>query len=222
MINMKKIIAAALVLSVSFAVNAQEIPERKADKPGMHERHRKGHHGMDMKQLNLTEGQKEQFKKERESFKSKMDELKKNENITVKEWKSRMETIRKDHKSKIDGILTAEQKAQVEKKKIEGKERHEGMMKKRGEEMKTRLGLTDEQSAKLQQNRKEVGEKIKSIRENKSLSEEKKKEEIKEIMKSQKESMKSILTEEQMQKMKEGRKHKPGMDGEKKEMKKTI
>lgn len=222
MINMKKIIAAALLLSVSFAVNAQEIPERKTGKPGMHERQRKGHHGMDMKQLNLTDAQKEQFKKEKETFKSKMDELKKNENITVKEWKSRMETIRKDHQSKVDGILTAEQKAQIEKKKTEGKERHEGMMKKRGEEMKTRLGLTDDQSAKLQQNRKEVGEKIKSIRENKSLSEEKKKEEIKEIMKAQKESMKSILTEEQMQKMKEGRKHKPGMHGEKKEMNKTI
>lgn len=231
MINMKKIIAAALVLSVSFALNAQEIPDRKTDKPGMQQRH-KGHRGMDMKQLNLTDAQKEQFKKEKESFKFKMDELKKNENITVKEWKGRMESIRKDHKAKIDGILTAEQKAQVEKMKTEGRSRrdgmmkekaeHDGMMKKRGDDMKTRLGLTDEQAAKLQQNRKETGEKMRSIRENKSLSEEKKKEEIKEIMKAQKESLKSILTEEQMQKMKEERKHKPGMDGEKKEMKKTL
>ncbi|HUR66148.1 MAG TPA: hypothetical protein VMZ03_07325 [Chitinophagaceae bacterium] len=226
---MKKIIAAALVLSVSFAVNAQDIPERKADKPGMYERHRKGHHGMDMKQLNLTDAQKEQFKKEKESFKQQMVELKKNDNITVKEWKSRRESIQKAHKTKIEGILTTDQKAQLEKNKREGQARRdgmmkdrEGMMKNRGEEMKTRLGLTDEQSAKLQQNRKEVGEKMRAIRENKSLSEEKKREEIKEIMKGQKESLKSILTEEQMQKMKEERKQNPHRDADKKDMKKTI
>jgi len=218
---MKKIIAAALTFSLVLAVKAQEIPERKPGRPGMNERHRR-HPGMDMKQLNLTDAQKEQFKKEREVFRKEMGELKKNENITVKEWKGRMESIRKNHKSNIDGILTTEQKGQLEKMKAEGKARQEGMMKKRGEEMKTRLGLTDEQSAKLEKSRKETGEKIKAIRENKSLAYEKKREEIKEIMKGHKEAMKSILTEEQLKKMKEERKHKPGMHHKKTENKETA
>ncbi|MGQ0739334.1 MAG: hypothetical protein ACT4OJ_09765 [Bacteroidota bacterium] len=218
---MKKIIAAALAFSLVLAVKAQEIPERKTGRPGMHERHKR-HHGMDMKQLNLTDAQKEQFKKEKENFRKELGELKKNENITVKEWKSRMESLRKSHKSTVDGILTPEQKGQLEKMKAEGKARQEGMIKKRGEEMKTRLGLTDDQSAKLEKSRKETGEKIKAIRDNKSLPDEKKREEIKEIMKGQKEAMKSILTKEQLEKMKEERKHKPGMYHKKTEKKETA
>lgn len=209
---MKKIIlSAAVILLATVAVNAQEIPERKAGKPGMHQKHKRGH-GMDMKALNLTDAQKEQFKKERESFQKQMEELKKNENITVKEMKERRESIHKAHKAKIDGILTAEQKAQIEKSKVERKARTEDMMKKRSEGMKTRLGLTDEQSAKFEKSRKETAEKMKALREDKNMSEEKKREQMKEIMKNQKESMKSILTEEQMQKMKEGRKHRGGHD----------
>lgn len=79
----------------------------------------KRHHGgmMDMKALNLTEDQKTQFKTQNESFRKKMEELKKNDNITVKDWKSKAENLRKEHKSKIDGILTSEQKAQLEKGK---------------------------------------------------------------------------------------------------------
>ncbi len=218
---MKKIIAATLAFSLVFAVKAQEIPERKHGSPGMHERHKR-HHGMDMKQLNLTDGQKEQFKKEKENFRKELGELKKNENITVKEWKSRMESLRKSHKSTMDGILTTEQKGQIEKMKTEGKARQEGMMKKRGEHMKTRLGLTDEQSARLQKSRKETGDKIKAIRENKSLADEKKREDIKEIMKGQKETMKSILTKEQLEKMKEEIKHKPGMHHKKTEKKEPV
>jgi hypothetical protein len=52
-----------------------------------------------------------------------------------------------------------------------------------------------------------MDEKMKSIRDDKSLTEEQKKEKSKELRMQQKESMKSILTEEQMKKMKESRKH---------------
>lgn len=52
--------------------------------------------------------------------------------------------------------------------------------------MKTELGLTDAQSAKIESNRKEMGEKMKTIRENKSLSDEQKKEQMKELMKNRK------------------------------------
>jgi hypothetical protein len=54
----------------------------------------------------------------------------------------------------------------------------------------------------------ETAEKMKAIHENKSISQEQKKEQSKELMKQNKEQMKSILTEEQMKKLKE--KHKGG------------
>ena len=73
--------------------------------------------------------------------------------------------------------------------------------------MKKELNLTDEQSAKLDESRKKLAEKMKVIHEDKSLTEAQVKEKSGALRKQQKEYMKSILTEEQLMKMKEGRKH---------------
>jgi len=218
---MKKIILPTLVLSLAFAVQAQEIPERKGGRPPMMER-KKPHRGMEFQKLNLTEEQKAKFKSQNESFRQQMEELKKNDNITVKDWKTKAKTIRKKQKAKTQNILTSEQKAQLEKMKAEGKARHEAMGKERGEKMKIALGLTDEQSAKMQSNRKEIGEKMKSLRESTSLSDEQKREQMKELMKKQKENMKSILTEEQLKKLKETKHKRPEGERRKPEMKQTI
>ncbi len=218
---MKKIILSTLVLSLAFAVQAQEIPERKGERPSTMDR-KKNHRGMEFQKLNLTEEQKAKFKTQNESFRQQMEELKKNDNITVKDWKAKMENIRKEHKKNTQNILTTEQKAQVEKMKAEGKAKHEAMGKERGDKMKIALGLTDEQSAKMQSNRKEMGEKMKSLRESKSLSDEEKKEQMKELMKKQKDSMKSILTEEQLKKMKETKHKRPEGERKRPEMKQTI
>lgn len=209
-----------VVLSVVATANAQEIPERKSERPQMMERK---HHrdGMDLKKLNLTEDQKAKFKSQKEAFHKQMEELKKNDNITVKEWRSKMENLRKEHKASMDGILTPEQKTQMQKMKEEGKAKREAFDKKRGERMKTELGLTDEQSAKMESNRKEMGEKMKAIRENKSLNDDQKKEQMKELFKKQKENMKSVLTEEQLKKLKESHRGHDG-DQRKKEAKQRI
>lgn len=209
---MKKIMAVALALALAFTAGSQEIPERKHEghRPhggpgGMHHRHP----GMALKQLDLTEAQKEQMKAHRENFRKQFEELKKNDNITVKEWKTRMETLRKEQKAGIHQILTTDQKARLEKMRSEGKARHAEMMKQRAERMSKHLGLSADQSGRMEKSRKEAAEKMKSIRENKSLSEEKKREEMKEVMKKQREQIKSILTEEQLKKMKQERHHGP-------------
>ncbi len=220
---MKKIILSALVLSLAFAVKAQEIPERKAERPMMMHRNHKGHHGMaGMEKLNLTDAQKEQFKTQKESFRKQMEELKKNDNITVKEWKSKMETLRKDQKTKMQSILTSDQKAQMEKMKTEHKAMNEIDSKARMEKMKLRLGLTDDQVGKMTKNRTEMGEKMKALRENDKMDAEKKKEQMHELMKKQKEQLKSILTEEQMKKLHEGRKQGPGGMHDKRQGKKEV
>ena len=98
---MKKIILTSIVAAFAvLAVQAQEIPDRNRDFKPM-EKHRH-HMKAEMKDLNLTDAQKAEFKANNEEFRKKMDELKKNENITVKEWKNRMETIRKEHQEKND------------------------------------------------------------------------------------------------------------------------
>jgi len=209
---MKKLILAGLIMSMAVTVQAQDGKHRNHD--------RMKHHGDVMQKLNLTDEQKAKLKTQHESFRKQMEEMKKNENITVKDWKSKMEGIRKEHKEKIQGILTAEQKTQLDKMKAERKERHDAMgarvkgdrmkergehMKERGASMKEKLGLTDEQNAKLEKSRSEMKEKMKAIRENSSLDEAAKKEKIKELMKARKENLKSILTEEQLKKMEESK-----------------
>lgn len=221
--NSKKIATAALALAFVFSTQAQDIPERKREDYKPHAGHGKHRRppGMDFKQLNLTDAQKTQMKTQREEFRKKMEDLKKNDNITVKEWKSRMENLRKEQKAGMENILTKDQKAQLEKMKTEKKAMHDLKMKQGADRMKLRLGLSDEQSAQLEKSRKETGEKIRSIRENKSLGEEAKREQIREIMKKQKESMKSVLTEEQQKKMKEMH-HRGPHKGGKPEMKKEM
>ena len=173
-----------------------------------HRRHGKHHQGMDMQKLNLTDDQKGKLKSIHEDFRNQMTELKKNDNITVKEWKTRMENLRNDHKTKMQGLLTNDQKAQVEKMKTERKAMHETNAKARMEKMKIKLGLNDDQVAKMKTNRTEMAEKMKAIRENKSLDEAKKKEQMKDLMKKNKEKMKSILTEEQLKKLQERKEQK--------------
>ncbi len=210
---MKKIMLPALILALAFTANAQEIPERKAAHPPMmHHRMQQARHDRMrvMKQLNLTNAQKEQFKTQREEFRKKMEDLQKNDGITVKEWRTRMENLRKDHRDKMQSIYTPEQRGRLEKMREDRQVRQGERMKQHAERMKTHLGLTDEQSAKLEKSRKEMGEKIKAVREDKSLTEEKKREAIKELAKNHRESLKTILTEEQLKKMKEGKRQVPG------------
>ena len=214
---MKKILATALALSIVFATRAQEIPERKHDgyKPhgekGMHHR-RPG--GMDFKQLNLTDAQKEQMKTQKESFRKQMDELKKNDNITVKEWKTRMENLRKEQKSGMEKILTDDQKKQLEKMKADQHSKMEGRRKQGAERMKQHLGLTDEQSAGGNPITQIVPLVLIVVVFYFFM--------IRPQMKKQKEQLKSVLTEEQLQKMKEQRHHGPHKGGKKPDMSKET
>jgi Spy/CpxP family protein refolding chaperone len=217
---MKKIILAAFVVVFTVSTSiAQDIPERKAEHPKMMHMggDNKGHH-MDMKALNLTDTQKEQLKTNREEFRKKMEELKKQDNISVKEWRSRMQSLKDEQKTKMQSIFTSEQKDKLAKMRTEGMEKHKETMDKRGGMMKEKLGLSDAQSAKLEKNRTEAMNKMKAIKENKSLTDEQRKEQLKELHKKQKEEMKAVLTEEQLKKLKEGHgQHHKGPRGEKKE-----
>ena len=218
---MKKLIVSALVLSLGFAsVSAQDIPERKTDRPRMMER--KHHRGMEaFKGLNLTEEQKAKFKKSNEAFRQQMADLKKNENITVKEWREKAESIRNAHKEEVKNILTAEQKTQLQNRRKDMQSKQQDMHKNMAEKMKTNLNLTADQSARLEANHKAMAQEMKKVRENNALTEQQKREQMMELRKKQKETLKSILTPEQLEKLKQGhREH--GDRGPRSDKKKEI
>jgi len=200
---MKKIVLLLLIVSMAVATTqAQDMRPRK-------HRMQRDNHGMMAEKLNFSEDQKAKMKTMNEGFRTKRMDLRKNDNITVKEWKNRMETLRKDHKTKMEGLLTGEQKERIEKMKIERKAMRDIDAKARMDKMKIHLGLSDEQASKFSKNRSEMEEKMKALRENKTLDGEKKREQMNELMKQQKEKMKSILTEEQMKKLQERKGQRP-------------
>jgi Spy/CpxP family protein refolding chaperone len=202
---MKKIIVTAFALAVATLVTqAQEKPEGRHERHG---RHGARHHKEFFQKLNLSEEQKSKFKALNESYHKQMQDLKKKDDITVKDWKGQKKSLREDLKAKVQGLLTSEQKAQMQKMRQERGEKRKEASEERMQRMKTRLGLSDDQVTKLKAERSGIGEKMKAIRENKSLSDEQKKEQFKQLREKQKESMKTILTDEQMKKLKEG-KHK--------------
>src|SRR5689334_11504079 len=158
--DMKKLLGSLLALTlIVSAAQAQDQKEMK---------HHGRHHGREMfaKELNLTADQKKQLKDINTDTHKQMAELKKNDNITVKDYNSRKEAIMKSQHEKMLALLTPDQKAQMEKMKqdrmAKGKERSQ-----RGiQNMKTQLNLTDDQVSKLQSSHESFEAKAKDIRSN--------------------------------------------------------
>lgn len=204
---MKKLLSSvAVMLMISAVVQAQDSTHKQFRKGGFH--HKGMHHkGMMMApKLNMTEDQKTKMKSLHETFRKEMGELRKNENITVKEWKSKREALVKKHHDAMQNILTPEQKAQIEKMKLERKSKAETFEKNRMEKMKTELGLTSDQVEKFDRLHESTRAQMKAIFDNTQLDKTQKREQMQALMKKHKEELNSIYTDEQKKKLEEKRK----------------
>ena len=205
---MKKIVLAALALTIGIAgLQAQDKTDKTQSTKPVHGKHygkhgKHGKHNAGFKALNLTQDQQAQIKKVNADFKSKMDELKKSEaTITVKDYKAKKQAIAKQHREQVQNILTKEQKDQLAKMRSERGKKFAGRHGQGMDKMKTALGLSDEQSAKIKTLQADTRSKIKAIRENQTLSDDQKKQQVMASIKDQRESMHKILTPEQLKKM---------------------
>jgi Spy/CpxP family protein refolding chaperone len=168
-----------------------------------YEMHKFHHHGMMMAQLNLTHAQKQQAKSINDDYRNQLKEIKKNDGITLKDYRSKKASLEQERKSKLQALLTTVQKNEIAQAKKDRSETMKMMAQKRIEKMKTDLNLTDDQVAKIQEQRKISIEQMKATRENSSLSEDQKKEQLTDLYKSMHESLKSILTADQLKKKEE-------------------
>ncbi|MFM2339294.1 MAG: hypothetical protein RL115_2487 [Bacteroidota bacterium] len=210
--KMKKItIAASLLMLVATTLNAQDIPQRNVEHPKMmHKEHGKKGERLDWKALDLTDAQKNQLKANREAFRTQMDELKKLDHITVKEQRIRMEALKEAQKNNLASVLTQAQKDKMKTQLAQRQATHNKRMNERGALMKEQLGLTNEQAAQLEKNRTAAVEKMKSIRENKSLTPQQKKEQLQVLHQQQKNELKNVLSADQLKKLKENTPHRKG------------
>lgn len=209
---MKKIITSALVLALTIgAAQAQTTSTQDKEKHG-----RKEHNMQGLKQLNLTSEQKAKLKTLHEQERKEMEALKDNKNAS----KEQRQELHKKYQEQMEAILTPDQRQQFEKMKAEkmakGKtgdfKRGEGQKGdfKRGGDFQKELGLTQDQQDKMAKIREGYRGQFEALRANNSLSQEEKRAKMQELMKKQQEDMKTVLTKEQVEKMKSLRKeHSP-------------
>ena len=202
---MKKIISLTLAFAIfGFSVSAQQNRQMKSHKKGdaMHQGQKKEM----IKDLNLSDNQKAALKANREANKAKMEALKQQDNLTVKEMRERKAALMQEQKSQMENLLTAEQKATVASRKTSMDGKRKQMDGQRGEAMKEKLGLSNNQGARLKALNEATHAKIKAVQANVSLTQEQKKTQTKAIKEAAKTERQNILTAEQFQKMKAAKK----------------
>ena len=203
----KTIVSLAVMVIAAISVNAQQPYQ------SMKQHHNKEfrHHGRDRmaKKLNFSDQQKEQLKNINSDYHNKLTELKKHDEITVKEFKSKMDALHTTHRAQMQALLTAEQKDQLAKMKEEKMQLAKVNAGARAEKLKIKLGLTDAQASQLKNIRTDMAAKMKSIHTDNSLSREQKHDQIKALASQQKDQLKNILTADQLQQLEEMRKGAP-------------
>ena len=204
---MKRIITSAFVILLTIgAAQAQTTPSDK--QPG----HRK-EHKMPFDDLNLSADQKSRLESLRADFKKNMTDLKNNTTLSTEEKQTRRKTLSEQFRSQSEAVLTPSQKEQMAKKREEWKASRKDGMKKgegrsaqgkgldRGKKMQEELGLTSEQQQKVSSIHSEFRPRFKALRNDDALTQEQKKEKMRQLMQQQQEQMKAVLTPEQIQKM---------------------
>src|ERR1700753_3776027 len=103
---MKKIFVSLLAIAaVTFSAAAQTTDNSTAKKDNQHKDWKQHHKGMG-DQLNLTQAQKDQLKASRENYRKQLQELNKNESITVKEFRDKKYALKKQQKADFLAVLT--------------------------------------------------------------------------------------------------------------------
>jgi len=213
--HMKKYLMALSAFTLITITSSAQIKRNATDtlgKPsimGMHhykrgnEMNKPHSRHMMMNQLNLTDAQKQQAKSINDDYRNQVKDLEKNDNITLKDYRSKKASLEQERKSKFEALLTTEQKTKMAQAKKERSEKMKMMSDKRMGKMKTDLNLTDDQVAKIKEQQQSSMEQMKAIRGNSSITEEQKKEQLMDLHKNMRESMKNILTADQLKKREE-------------------
>ncbi len=190
-----------LALSLAFAATAQgkkqDKHERKFEKKEPVGQKYKADHFA--KKLNLTDDQRTRMQSLNENFKERMKELNKQDDITVKEQKERRLALVKEHRESLEALLSPEQRKQLEEQKKDIKDKDKAGD--RVEKLDRRLDLTDAQGQRIKEVNHDFRTKMQEVQKNESLTREEKKDQIKSLQQTHTEQIKSILTEEQKNKL---------------------
>jgi Spy/CpxP family protein refolding chaperone len=211
---MKKIVLGLFALTMTFASIAQSTDT----KGNTQQEHRRGgkHDGAGYyEKLNLTDAQKSEVKLLNDSYRKQMQDLRNQGSITVDQQKEKRQALSKEHREKLNAILTPEQRQQAEafKKDFKGKKGDfsgvrgnrkdgKGERKDRFTNLTKDLNLSADQSTKMASLNADFKNNIKSLQQNTSLTKEDKKEQMKSLMQKHRTELKDLLTADQKKDLK--------------------
>ena len=216
---MKRIFVTMLALILTASVFAQS-DNAKANKAKKDWRQNdKGDRKEMMKDLNLTESQRTQMKSLNEDFKNKMQSLKSDNSLSAEEVKQKRLELTKQHHSNIESLLTSDQKKIWKEKRDDMRDdrrdergkgnRKTGQSKNRKDrhnrvgDITKNLNLSPEQQKNVATFDQKFKGSVDNIRTNTSLTQEQKKEQLKELHKDHRQSIETLLTSEQKTQFKE-------------------
>jgi len=223
---MKKLILLALSGVFATAIVTAQTPGTSAtqqnDSTATAHHHKHGKHGgghfrkphgdKGLAGVTLSDEQRKQVHAISADYHKQLADLKKQDNITMGDYKKQVAALQADHKQKMQQLLTAEQKQQIENNKKQWAAKGKQMQADRLNKMKTRLNLQDDQVAKLKAQQDQLHQQMKAIHENKSLDATAKRDQMRTLMQQQRESLKSILTPEQQEKLHSNNRHNPSKE----------
>jgi len=171
-------------------------------------------------ELSLTEDQKAKFAEINKQSDTKREAIKNDAALSEDQKREAFKVNREASKAKMKEVLTADQLAKLEVKKEEHRASHEGQKgegkhepktaeqkaQMRTDRMSKELALTDDQKTKVAASNLTFVKKEDAVRNDAALTEDQKKEKLKEIRKEQKTDLEGMLTAEQKAALKD-RKH---------------
>jgi hypothetical protein len=142
--------------------------------------------------------QRKQIRTIAEVYRKKSEDLYKQDKITLGEYKSQLLALQKERKTKMQELLTPEQKTEMEKWKKHVAEEAQVRAAANLERMKIKLGLNDEQAAKIKSEQTSLRSQLQAIHQNDNLLPYQKKEQMKALLAKRDDVIKSVLTPDQL------------------------
>jgi len=163
----------------------------------------RGRRGEHRPMIHFTPEQRQQMMAINKDFRKRSEDLYKKDNIMLKEYKAGLVALQKEKKSKLETLLTPQQKEQIVRRKKMADENRQVAEAGRMERLKLRLNLSDDQVAKIKAGQTDLRTQFRSIHENDNLLPQQKMEQMKGLMAKRKDVFKTVLTPEQFSKFEE-------------------
>jgi hypothetical protein len=147
--------------------------------------------------IHYTPEQRQQAMAINKDYRQKTQDLFKQDNITLKQYKASLLALQKEKKDKLAALLTPQQKDEIAARR---KNRDENMQVRAAahlERLKLHLNLSDDQVAKLKAGQENLRNEFKAIHEADNLLPQQKMEQLKALMAKRNDTYKSVLTPDQ-------------------------